>query len=239
MAETAFSNLLTERTVLSPDNYALLLRQLLDKGRLWGKTAPIHAHSLEPKLVIVTTKLDGQEETRADILTSGLCLVFDAAHWPDAQQRRAVVRDIFISAAYKLAGEQDWNAADWRGADVWTQRYDTLISDYAPDPSTPTLWRPRPDAARLVLPVSHALRMPVPWGTFDVDAGGHIALRQRDIPALQQALTEVATGRKNAEDALYTTSTRTGQPEQVSAFDVFGMYPGFLEKNYVSLELVG
>jgi len=235
MAQTALFNAAPVRRVLGPHDYAELLQRLAHEAPLYSKCAPIYAYSLEPKLVIVTTQPDGREETRNDVLTSGLYLVFDAAKWPDHTKRMEALREIFISIACKMADEKHWNEADWRGPDAWTLRRTSLQEDYVVDTTDAHLWHPSPNAERYILRLDEHIRMPVLWGTFDVDAGGAIAIRARHRAALLQALDDVAHGRLTAEEALYTSDTRSGTAQTVSRFDVYGMYPGFLEKNYVQL----
>jgi hypothetical protein len=72
------------------------------------------------------------------------------------------------------------------------------------------------------------------WGTYTIDKGGTLAVREKDIPALTEALQDIRNGKTTIAEALYTKNKKG---ETVARFDVYGMEPGFLEKNYDSVTL--
>lgn len=225
------------RVDLTPSQYFSLLSVLVSDGEPWGKTTPIYAYPLDQRLSLVTLKQDGAVETEKNVkvLDAGLSLVFDAKVWPDTAVRHKMIRQMFVSLAKKALGQQDINQADLAAHDIWTIETKRLPGDYMPVANEPNLWTPDPGAIRITVAVDKDIRLPVQWGTFDVDAGGVIAVRKRDQDELGAALNEIAQGKISAEQALYETKTVDGVESRVSRFDVYGMKPGFRESSYAPL----
>lgn len=126
-----------------------------------------------------------------------------------------------------------------------TKKFD---ADYAPDPKDPSKFWPRDpeNAKRVCLVVDEDIRWHVQWGTFDIEKGGALAIRNSDVATLHQTVSEVkdllkrnkidplnadTAGRARAnsllQGALYVAAN-----DLKTKMDVYGMKPGFLEKHY-------
>lgn len=230
--------------LVAAETYRLMLERLLTEGKAFGKTEPVAAYLLRD-LSIVTEIMAAETgmtaaEVEQKIKVQPLYVVMDIAQWPNEYGRSLVMQDIAVQYAKRVVGENDLNGPDFKGPGLWTSKQSNVEQDYTRReelneygrPSN--VWDPNPDAFRLTLKFNNAATLPMAWGSYTILAGGTLAIRDKDIPALAEALQSIRDGKATAEEALFTMNT---EGKFVSRFDAYGMEPGFLEKNYKPVEL--
>jgi hypothetical protein len=221
--------------LLSPQAYQALLETLLGQGQGYGKTENVGAFLLQD--IKLTTETSGGEiETEKKVAVEKLYIVMDLAQYPLEFARGLVVKDIAKNWGGKTIRERDLNDPDFKGPGLWTLKQGTFEADYlkAAESLISSVFKPNPDAYRVCLTAAEDVKIPVQWGDFLIRAGGTLAVREKDVAALADALQSIREGKATAEEALYTTD-KGGKT--VSRFDVYGMEPGFLGKNYNPVEL--
>lgn len=221
--------------LMAAEDYCALLETLLAEGTGHGKTKPVAAYLLRNLRLM---SADSGEESEVEI--KPLYLVMDPEEWPNEYGRTLALKDIWEQYMSRMIGEQDMNAPDFNGPGLWTAKQSSFDEDYLRregldnNGKRVNLYDPDPDAYRLCLTVEKRITIPVQWGTYTIGNGGTIALREKDIPSLAEALKAVRNGQTTIEDALYT---KDKHGKTIARFDVYGMEPGFLEKNYGNVTL--
>lgn len=222
-----------EPTKQTPEEYAATLTDLVSKGTGFGKTVNVGAFKLENFKVITETST-GEVETTRELEVQPVYLIMDLDQFPTEQLRKLVVKDMARNWAGRVVRERDLQEADYRAPGIWTNKASAVEGDYNKVSEDSSEYAPDPDAYRVCLEVDRDIVIPVPWGEFKIEKGGHLAVRENDLPALAAALVEVQSGKKTAEEALLRTND---DGEVVSVFDVYGMEPDFLANNYGDVEL--
>ncbi|HYD17589.1 MAG TPA: hypothetical protein VEF76_03825 [Patescibacteria group bacterium] len=215
--------------LMSPGEYRDALERLLGEGQGFGKTEPVAAYFLDNLLL--------NDDT---VKVQPLYLVMDIKQWPNDYGRSLVMQDIFTQYAKRMVGENELNMTDFKGPGIWTAKKSAVEGDYIRRegkneygrPSN--LWDPNPKAFRLASVFNNAATIPTTWGTWTMEAGGALAVRETDVPALAAALLSVRDGSQTIESALYTVNA---EGQSVAKFDVYGMAPNFLEQNYKPVSL--
>lgn len=225
-----------EPTLMTPDTYRATLEKLLAEGEGRGKTVNVGAYLLED-IKLVTETSSGKDETAKTVKVEKLYIVMDLDQYKSEHVRGLVVKDIAKNWGGKTIGERDLDSADFKGPGIWTIKQGSFEFDYLKadaDDRTNSLHVPNPDAFRVCDTVDETVVIPVQWGTFTVEAGGTLAIREKDVAELAEALQSIRDGKATAEDALYTQDDKGNT---VARFDIYGMEPGFLENNYDPVEL--
>ncbi|GAB5389936.1 MAG: hypothetical protein Alpg2KO_29040 [Alphaproteobacteria bacterium] len=222
-----------EPTKQSAEEYASTLTDLVTKGAGFGKTVNVGAYKLE-NFKVVTETSSGEVETERELEVQDVYLIMDIDQYPTEQLRKMVVKDMARNWAGRVVHERDLQDPDYSAPGIWTNKSSAVEGDYKRVSDDSGEWTPDPDAYRVCLRVDRDIVIPVPWGEFKIEKGGHLAVRERDVPALAKALQKVASGKISAEKALLRTNDK-GQI--VSVFDVYGMEPDFLDNNYGSVGL--
>lgn len=224
-------------SLLSVEAYQALLTKLLTAGAGYGKTKPVAAFHLRNMFVVTETD---SNKAQNEIKVEDLYVVMDPKDYPNAYSRSLVMQDIATTYARRMAGEVQFNAPDYKGPGIWTSKRAAFEFDYVASKQEPlhdeygrplNLYNPNPDAFRVCLKSDTAFIMPVTWGEWTVKPGGVVAIRERDVAALTQALADIRKGVKTAHEALYAEDGIRAK------FDVYGMEPGFLEANYDPVKL--
>lgn len=215
--------------------YAALLEKLLGEGRGYGKTESVAAYRLR-NLQIVAEDEDGNTGGKTGARVEPLYIIMDTKYFPNEYARSLVMQDIAMHYARRIIGEEDVNGHDYKGPGIWTSKISAFEFDYKrregqDEAGKPlNIYDPDPDAYRLCLKMTEGIRIPTAWGEpWHLKAGATLTVRERDIPALAEALQSVREGRATAEAALFITKP---DGTQAARFDVYGMNPGFLEENY-------
>ncbi|MCC7037697.1 MAG: hypothetical protein IT560_10390 [Alphaproteobacteria bacterium] len=233
-AAKSFQDKAAPPPVMAAGEYLAALEKLLAEGKGFGKTEPVAAYLLRDLML-----MDEASNAQA-VKIQQLYIVMDITQWPNEYGRSLVMQDIAVQYAKRVVGENDINAADFKGPGLWTAKKSSFEGDYirragSNEYGRPNnVWEPDPQAFRLALAFNKAATIPTQWGTWTIEAGGTLAVREKDIPALAEALQAVRDGRATAESALYTVG-KDGTP--VAKFDVYGMAPEFLEDNYKPVNL--
>jgi hypothetical protein len=221
-----------ETSLVTPEEYVSLLRDLVAKGAFYGKTKDVAAYQIRD-LHFVTENEEKQDEVSKDVeFKEKLMMTFDLKFWPTEYSRHLAVKDVAMKWAGRMVGERDLNHPDFKGPGMWTSKKSNFDFDYVKVPTDADgqddLYAPNPEGRRLCMQVKDAARIPTGWGeTFLVPANGTLAVRERDLPKLVHALEKIAGGAK-PEDVLYTDQPASGS----AAIDVYGMMPKFLAQNY-------
>jgi hypothetical protein len=233
-AAKAFQDNAAPPPVMAAGEYMLALEKLLAEGKGFGKTEPVAAYLLRDLML-----MDEASNAQA-VKIQQLYIIMDITQWPNEYGRSLVMQDIAVQYAKRVVGENDINAADFKGPGLWTAKKSSFEGDYIRRAGNNeygrpnNIWEPDPQAFRLALAFNKAATIPTQWGTWTIEAGGTLAVREKDIPALAEALQSVRDGRATAESALYTIGK---DGNAVAKFDVYGMAPEFLEDNYKPVNL--
>lgn len=225
-----------EPVLMSPDTYRATLEKLLAEGEGRGKTVNVGAYLLED-IKLVTETSSGKDETAKTVKVEKLYIVMDLDQYKSEHVRGLVVKDIAKNWGGKTIGDRDLDSADFKGPGIWTIKQGSFEFDYLkadPNDRKNSLHVPNPDAFRVCDTVAETVIIPVQWGTFTVEAGGTLAIREKDVAELAAALQSIRDGKATAEEALYTQDDKGNT---VARFDIYGMEPGFLENNYDPVEL--
>lgn len=213
--------------------YQGFLEQLVASQQGFGKTESVAAFLL-PNLRIVTETSSGDDELDTEIQVGAKphYLVMDLAKYPIDYVQKLVVQDIMQKYARRVVGEAEMNGPDFKGAGLWTSKASSFEEDYnhAPTGESPNIYAPDPDAYRVCLTTDKDIKIPTQWGDFRIQPGGTLAVREKDIPELTQALKDIRSGLKTPNEALLNENG-------TAIFDVYGMEPDFLKNNYASVEL--
>ncbi|TVQ82005.1 MAG: hypothetical protein EA357_11030 [Micavibrio sp.] len=222
--------------LMAPDTYRQTLEKLLAEGEGRGKTANVGAYLMED-IKIVTETSSGEDETARNIKVEKLYIVMDTEQYPTEHLRGLVVKDIAKNWGGRTIGERDLDLPDFKGPGIWTGKQGAFEFDYKKadtENRKDSIYTPDPEAYRVCATVDETVIIPVQWGTFTVEAGGTLAIREKDVPELAAALQSIRDGKATAEEALYKTDDNGNS---VARFDVYGMEPGFLDKNYDPVKL--
>ena len=217
--------------LMDAETYRATLEALLAKGKGYGKTQNVGGFLLQD-INLLTETSSGKVETQKSIKVEKFYVVLDVDQYPSEFVRGLVIKDIAKNWGGKTVRERDLEEPDFKGPGLWTLKQGNFEFDYIPaDPSNPksSNWKPNPEAFRVCLQTTQAVNIPVQWGTFVIEKGGHLAIRERDVVELATALQSIRDGKATAEEALYT---KDAKGNTVSKFDIYGMEPTFLDKNY-------
>lgn len=222
--------------VLGAQAYFELLEKLLAAGVGYGKTEPVAAYLLRDLRIVTEAEAATQS---APVKITPVYVVMDPKEWPNEYGRSLVMQDIMVSYAKRMVGESELNAPDFKGPGLWTVKKRSFEEDYCRreglnEEGRPlNLYDPNPDAFRVCFQVTEPVTIPTNWGApWTIGAGGTLAIREKDVPALAAALLSVRNGDTTPEQALFAAGG-----SGVTSFDVYGMEPGFLENNYKPVEL--
>jgi len=231
----AFGRSAARPPLVDGEAYGALLEKLLAEGRGYGKTESVAAYRLR-NLQIVSEDEDGNEQGKSGARVEPLYIVMDTKYFPNEYARSLVMQDIAMHYARRIIGEEDVNGHDYKGPGIWTSKTAAFEFDYKrreglDETGKPlNIYDPDPDAYRLCLKVPEGIRIPTAWGEpWHLKAGGTLAVRERDIPALAEALQSIRDGKATPEEALFDQKP---DGKRAARFDVYGMNPGFLEENY-------
>ena len=224
---------------MQPEEYRLLLEDLLSNGQAFGKTEPVAAYFAQ-NIELDRTDDDGNVIGTSVLEIKPAYIIMDTKYLTNEYARMLTAKDIMAQYAMSVLGLRDINHPEYKGPAIWTAKPSAFEGDYTRreglneynKPSN--IWDPNPAAFRLTLQFNKAATLPVEWGTYPMQAGSTLAVRSKDIPALADALQSIRDGKATAEEALYTAGSN-GEP--VAKFDVYGMEPGFLQDNYKPVEL--
>lgn len=220
---------------LQEEEYYNLLRKLLGQGEGFGKARNVGGYLLR-NLHLVTTTNSDVDETSREINVDPLYLVMDLDEYPNEYVRKLVIRDTMSKYASRILHEDNLNDPDFRGPGLWTAKKNSFEFDYLPgDDPRSGIFRPNPEAYRVCLQTDTDITIPVPWGEFTIESGGTLAIRERDVAELSNALEKIESGEMTISEALYVKNKDDG--EYVSRFDMYGMMPDFLENNYDPVDL--
>lgn len=222
--------------IMDAKAYHQLLENLLANGKGYGKTKNVGAFLLRD-LNIETQTATGLKETTKTIKVESLYILMDLAVYPLEKVRQLVIKNIAENWGRKIIGERELNDPDFQAAGIWVNKPGAVEFDYLkanPGVATDSVWKPNPDAYRVGVQVASTVKIPVQWGDFKVEAGGHVVIRERDVQALHEALQSIREGKATVEQALYTTNEK-GQT--LAKFDVYGIEPLTLGKTYDPVEL--
>jgi len=217
--------------LMEPEAYRATLEKLLATGKGYGKTQNVGAFLLQD-INLLTETSSGKVETAKTVKVEKFYVVMDVEQYPSEFVRGLVIKDIAKNWGGKTVHERDLNEPDFKGPGLWTLKQGNFEFDYMPaDANNPksSNWQPNPEAFRVCLTTNDAINVPVQWGTFVVEKGGTLAIREKDVAGLAAALQSIRDGKATTEEALYTTDDKG---KTVARFDIYGMEPGFLEKNY-------
>lgn len=225
--------------VMQPEEYRLLLEDLLTKGQAFGKTEPVAAYFAR-NIEFDKTDAAGNVVSSSVIEIVPTYIIMDTKYLTNEYARMLTAKDIMAQYAMRVLGLQDVNHPDYKGSSIWAAKPSAFEGDYTRrkelneygKPSN--IWDPNPEAFRLTLPFNKAATIPTAWGTYPMNPGSTLAVRSKDIPALAEALQSIRSGKATTEEALYTTND---EGEALTKFDVYGMEPGFLKDNYKPVEL--
>ncbi len=225
-------------------DYLGLLKGLAEDGAAFAKTTPRYAVKW-PALVIHTETSNGQLETAKEI-DPDVYILFDPAGFPTAADRDNAAATIINNFRDKALAQQDLRAVDYKGPDLWVMEGKKFRAEYEPDPAEKNKYQPNEEARtapRQCLTVEEDIEFPVQWGTFVVETGGAIATRVSDLAAIKTALTDIETNIQSlrtqnlpaetlAEMSRALIRQTLYKDDGTTVFDIYGMKPGFLEKNY-------
>ncbi len=216
--------------------YQAILENLVANGDGWGKTKNVGGYFLA-SLDFETKTSSGKVETRNTVdFAKKMYITMDVDQYPSEYLRNLVIQDITKKWGGKLIKEREQQSPDFSGPGLWLLKKDNFEGDYKPLDAKSNTYAPDPTAWRVMLGVDKAVKIPVVWaGGFTIEAGGHLAVRQKDIPALAQALADIKAGKTTAEEALYVTDEKS--KERIAKFDIYGTEPKFQDNNYAPIVL--
>lgn len=233
---------------LDETDYFNYLARLSDNGAMYIKTKPRFAY-LIPPLVISTLGNDGKSETAKSFPVEHY-IVFDPDVYPQESQRLHILQKTFGHYARKVVTQNDVNGVDFEGPDLWTMETRKFDADYEADPHTPHKYLPKnggKGAGRLCLEIDESISWHVPWGRFDIEKDGAIAVREDDIQKLSEAVQNIRKKLEALPGTPGTTAFREaannlirkelyGDPGKdcirPTVMDAYGMKPGFLSRHY-------
>jgi hypothetical protein len=223
---------------LAPEAYQLLLEKLLAEGKGFGKTEAVAAYLLRNMSIV--TEDNGKGEKEQKIKVQPLYVVMDLKEWPNEYGRSLVMQEIGVQYAKRMVGENEMNAPDFKAPGIWTAKKSAFESDYIRRSGTDwngipsNVYEPNPEAFRVCLTVDAPVTIPTAWGApWTIAPGGAFAIREKDVPALAEALQSIHDGRTTAAQALFEEK----DGKTVAKFDAYGMMPGFLGDNYKPVPL--
>lgn len=238
---TEFEDKATPTRLIDAREYHALLEKLLADGKGYGKTEPVAAFLLR-NLSIVDTKKDNYKPE--EIKIANYYLIMDPKDWPLEYARELLMKEISLKWAQSIVTEQDLNTPTYRGPGIWTNKQSSFETDYVRreeeveviDGRTKqsTMYDPNPEAFRVCLQIDEPIIIPTTWGTYPISTGGTLAVREKDVKDLAEALQNIRDGVASVKEALYKTQD---DGSLVARFDIYGMEPDFLEKNYQPVTL--
>lgn len=233
MTANTFNEKAQPPAMMDANAYRALLEALLANGEGYGKTQSVGGYLLQD-IKLVTETSSGKGETTKNIAVEKLYVTMDTEQYPSVYLRNLVIQDITKKWGGKLIQERDLNAPEFSGPGLWTLKKGAFEGDYMPS-GAPNTYAPNPEAYRVTLATDKPVNIPVQWdGGFVIETGGTVAIRQKDVPAVAEALRAIRAGEVSAEDALLT---KDAKGNVLAKFDIYGMEPGFLEKNYAPVAL--
>lgn len=217
--------------LMDAKTYQATLERLLAEGQGYGKTKDVGAFLMQD-INLLTETSSGKNETARAVKVEKFYIVMDVDQYPTDYLRALVVKDIAKNWGGKTVRERDLDEPDFKGPGLWTIKQGAFEFDYvranAADVRS-SKFNPNTEAYRVCLKTDAAIVVPVQWGTFTVEAGGTLAIREKDAKALAEALQSIKDGKATPEEALYA---KDDKGKTVAKFDIYGMEPGFLENNY-------
>ena len=219
------------------EEYAHYLRELVDHGRRYEKTAPIEVLdvkanegiSSKPFEITLVNPDDPSKATTykydpSDAKAVGgkrPMIVIDPKIHPTPESRAAIVKQIQETGAYS-------------GEGVWINVANKIESDYkfaeTADSKGFITATPDPEKVRIAVHVDKPVKIPVQWGEYQIESAGSLVVRESDFPAIKEALAQYEkTGDKNA----------LLQPDGKAKFDVYGTDPYFVQDNYSPVAIDG
>lgn len=220
----------------TPAEYQSLLEKLVTKGKGWGKTQEVGGYLTDDINFVTQTPDSLVKETKNKIEVQKVAVTIDTQIYPKEETRNLIITDVTAKWGGKLIQKRDANEPEFDGPGVWLIKRNAFLGDYMPAAKGSNTYLPNPEAYRVTVTVDKPVNIPVQWGGgFVVETGGVLAVRQKDVSALVEALQSIRAGKATAEDALYTVDAKSG--EKLAKFDVYGMAPGFQEKNYAPVTL--
>lgn len=231
---------------MEPEQYLACLEYLVAQGQGIGKTKSVAAYYFDPTAFFrrqggAEDWLDDESgaEKLQQIEAKPLYIIFDLALWPEGNEygRQLGVKKIFEALADRLLHEEDINSTTFEAPGVWTSRkIDTFEEDYTrrnvKDDFTgkrSRIWDPNPEAYRVAAKITDAAVLPVSWGSYPVEDGSTLVLREKDVAAISLAIRSIKVENVSIEDALFE---RSENGTLVTKFDVYAMDPGFSSANY-------
>jgi len=243
MADGALSKEFGEKAppppVMEAEEYRLLLEKLVTEGEAFGKTEPVAAYFLT-NIKLDQTDDNGNKIGESVIEVKPAYIVMDISILTNEYARKLTVQDIAVQYAKRNLGLKDINAPDFKGSFLWSAKKNAFEGDYKRRDGLneygkeTNIWDPRPEAFRLTLQFNMAATIPVEWGTYEMRVGSTLAVRDKDIPALVEALQSIRRGEKTIQEALYK---QNDEGQTVARFDIYGMEPTFRDLNYKPVEL--
>ena len=232
--------------LMDPETYGLTLEFLMAHGEPAGKTKSVAAYFFNP-LAFFDRK--GEPESFLSDESGGekhhflegakpLYIVMDLGLWPEHNEygRQLCIRKIFDKLAQRVLDEESINNPVFEAPGVWTTKELPFRRDYVRRQDTEELsgkrvniWDPNKEAYRLCVRVTDNLKIPATWGTQELHKGAVLAIREREMAAVESALLDIRHGRASSSEALFKTNE---DGKKVARFDVYGMDPGFCEANY-------
>jgi hypothetical protein len=216
--------------IMDAVTYQRHLEKLVTKGEGYGKTESVGGFLLQD-IVVQTETITGEIETTKNVAVEKLYLVIDLSQYPLETTRGLIVQDMAKKWGKKVISERDLKSPDFNGPGLWTLKKGTFEGDYikANESAQNSVFKPNPEAYRVCVDVAEDVKIPVQWsGGFKIEAGGALAIREKDVPAVVAALQSIKRGEKTAEEALLT---KDKDGNTVSVFDIYGMEPDFLRGN--------
>ena len=244
---------------MRPIDYYILLKDLRDKGRKYDKTTPRFAFRW-PNLRIRTQTSSGEKEVDKEF-DHNIYIVADPDAFDQSESYR-LMETIIKRFSEKLLQQTNLNQPDFEGPGVWTVHADKFEASYEIKPGSVLEYMPKKDdsAQRLALVINKKIEIPTNWGEpFLIEEGGAIASAYNDLKVINDILEKVD---KELSGTLSIDSQRLSDiapqndlADQVelilikhlyvdnntdhSVLDIYGMEPGFLQKNYEVLESKG
>lgn len=237
--------------IMEPEQYLACLEYLVAHGQGIGKTKSVAAYYFDPTAFF--RREGGPEDWLDDesgaekvqrIEAKPLYIIFDLALWPEGNEysRQLGVKKIFEALAERLLHEEDINSTTFEAPGVWTTRkITTFEEDYArrnvKDDFTgkrSRIWDPDPNAYRIAAQITDAAHLPVSWGSYPVESGSTLVLREKDVNAVSDAIQAIKSGQVTIEEGLYE---RSENGTLVTKFDAYAMDPGFWSANYSLVDL--
>jgi hypothetical protein len=217
---------------ISPKEYFDLCVQLLNEGVSAFKTENARGYQMKniktETLKRAAPEAELEHETDREIEVAKDFLLIDMAEYPLDSQSQMLVVEMGKNWGERVARQSD-EGYDLSKYGIYVNAPHKVLADYARSDEDPSLLVPNPEATRFCLKVDNTIKIPVTWGTFDLNAGAHFVIREKDVAGLISAVQDIQSGKETIEGALYTQDAKGNT---ISRFDIYGTMPGFFEDNY-------